>query len=36
MMGVDGQGNVALVFNSQGMYRGYKSSDGSELVAIYK
>jgi beta-aspartyl-peptidase (threonine type) len=36
MIGVDGQGNVALVFNSQGMYRGYKSSDGSELVAIYK
>jgi beta-aspartyl-peptidase (threonine type) len=36
MIGVDGQGNVALVFNSQGMYRGYKSSDGSQLVAIYK
>jgi beta-aspartyl-peptidase (threonine type) len=36
MIGVDGEGNVALVFNSQGMYRGYKSSDGSELVAIYK
>jgi beta-aspartyl-peptidase (threonine type) len=36
MIGVDGQGNVALVFNSQGMYRGYKSSDGSDLVAIYK
>lgn len=36
MIGVDGQGNVALVFNSQGMYRGYKSSDGSEEVAIYK
>ena len=36
MIGVDGQGNVALVFNSQGMYRGYKSSDGTQLVAIYK
>ena len=36
MIGVDGQGNTALVFNSQGMYRGFKSSDGSELVAIYK
>ncbi|HVS96219.1 MAG TPA: isoaspartyl peptidase/L-asparaginase [Puia sp.] len=36
MIGVDGQGNAALVFNSQGMYRGFKSSDGSELVAIYK
>jgi L-asparaginase / beta-aspartyl-peptidase len=36
MIGVDAQGNAALVFNSQGMYRGYKSSDGSEVVAIYK
>jgi len=36
MIGVDGEGNAALVFNSQGMYRGYKSSDGSGMVAIYK
>jgi beta-aspartyl-peptidase (threonine type) len=36
MIGVDSQGNAALVFNSQGMYRGYKSSDGTNLVAIYK
>jgi beta-aspartyl-peptidase (threonine type) len=36
MIGVDAQGNAALVFNSKGMYRGYKSSDGSALVAIYK
>src|SRR5579862_1576054 len=36
MIGVDSQGNAALVFNSQGMYRGYKSSDGSGTVAIYK
>ncbi|HEY4111342.1 isoaspartyl peptidase/L-asparaginase [Puia sp.] len=36
MIGVDGQGNAALVFNSQGMYRGYRSSDGANIVAIYK
>ncbi|MBS1664823.1 MAG: isoaspartyl peptidase/L-asparaginase [Bacteroidetes bacterium] len=36
MIGVDSEGNAALVFNSQGMYRGYKSSDGNEVVAIYK
>src|SRR6201991_2540352 len=36
MIGVDAQGNAALVFNSQGMYRGYQSSDGSGTVAIYK
>jgi len=36
MIGVDSQGNAALVFNSQGMYRGFKSSDGAGMVAIYK
>ena len=36
MIGVDGQGNPAMIFNSQGMYRGLKSSDGTETVAIYK
>ncbi|HEV2481636.1 MAG TPA: isoaspartyl peptidase/L-asparaginase [Puia sp.] len=36
MIGVDAQGNAALVFNSQGMYRGFKSSDGESVVAIYK
>jgi L-asparaginase / beta-aspartyl-peptidase len=36
MIGVDGQGNPATVFNSKGMYRGLKSSDGTEMVAIYK
>jgi beta-aspartyl-peptidase (threonine type) len=36
MIGVDAQGNAALVFNSQGMYRGFKSSDGASLVAIYR
>ena len=36
MIGVDGQGNAALVFNTEGMYRGYKSSDGNQVVAIYK
>src|SRR5579872_3815370 len=33
MIGVDGQGNAALVFNTEGMYRGYKCSDGNQLVA---
>ncbi len=36
MIGVDSVGNVSLVFNSQGMYRAYRSSDGAETVAIYK
>lgn len=36
MIGVDAAGNMALVFNSAGMYRGARSSDGTGFVAIYK
>lgn len=36
MIGVDAQGNAALVFNSEGMYRGMKSSVGGQQIAIYK
>jgi beta-aspartyl-peptidase (threonine type) len=36
MVGVDAQGNAALLFNSEGMYRGMQSSDGSYDIAIYK
>ena len=36
MIGVDTKGNAALLFNSEGMYRGFKSSDGRYEVAIYK
>ncbi len=36
MIGVDAKGNMAMVFNSEGMYRGVKSSDGVNEVAIYK
>ena len=36
MVGVDAAGNVALLFNSDGMYRGAKSSDGTNFVRIYK
>ncbi len=36
MIGVDAAGNVALVFNSAGMYRGASSSDGTYFVSIYK
>jgi L-asparaginase / beta-aspartyl-peptidase len=35
MIGVDAQGNFAMIFNSAGMYRGIKSSDGKNEVAIY-
>jgi beta-aspartyl-peptidase (threonine type) len=36
MIGVDGKGNAALVFNSSGMYRGVRSSDGRNEVGIYQ
>jgi beta-aspartyl-peptidase (threonine type) len=36
MIGVDAQGNHAMILNSAGMYRGYRSSDGGNEVAIYR
>ncbi|MBC7830335.1 MAG: isoaspartyl peptidase/L-asparaginase [Chitinophagaceae bacterium] len=36
LIAVDAQGTPAMVFNSAGMYRAFKSSDGSHEVAIYK
>ena len=36
MIGVDGQGNVAMVFNSAGMYRATKTSKGEHLIGLYK
>lgn len=36
MIGVDAKGNAAMVFNSEGMYRGMRKSDGINLIQIYK
>ena len=36
MIGVAANGNVAMVFNSEGMYRGVRTSDGRNEIAIYK
>lgn len=36
MIGVDAKGNAALLFNSVGMYRGVRNSEGVNEVAIYK
>src|SRR5882724_2121675 len=35
MIGVDAAGNVAMVLNSAGMYRGMRNSDGVDYVKIY-
>lgn len=36
MIGVDAKGNAAMVFNSEGMYRGVRTIQGTNKVAIYK
>ncbi len=36
LIAVDKNGNIELAFNSEGMYRGYKTSSGKELIGIYK
>jgi L-asparaginase / beta-aspartyl-peptidase len=36
MVGVDTKGNAAMVFNSEGMYRGVRGSDGTAECLIYK
>ena len=33
---VDANGNVALPFNSEGMYRGFVKADGEIVVEIYR
>ncbi len=35
VIAVDKSGNVALVFNSGGMYRGFKKHDGTSEIAIF-
>lgn len=36
MIGVDGRGNHAMIFNSAGMYRAVKNSDNFSQVLIYQ
>ncbi|SDG60784.1 isoaspartyl peptidase/L-asparaginase family protein [Winogradskyella thalassocola] len=35
LIAVDTKGNIAMPFNTEGMYRGQKSSDGIDDVSIY-
>jgi beta-aspartyl-peptidase (threonine type) len=36
LIAIDGQGNVALPFNTSGMYRGYADPSGKFVIEIYK
>ena len=36
LVGVDANGNIAVAFNSEGMYRAYRQAGKSAVTAIYK
>ncbi len=36
LIAVDAEGNIAMPFNTEGMYRAFKTSDGEKDVLIYK
>lgn len=36
LIAVDCRGNIAMPFNTEGMYRGMRSSNGENMVAIYE
>ena len=36
LIAIDRHGNIALPFNTAGMYRGYVDSSGKFVVEIYK
>ncbi|WP_417369874.1 isoaspartyl peptidase/L-asparaginase family protein [Gelidibacter japonicus] len=36
LIAVDAQGNIAMPFNTEGMYGGFRTSSGEKLIAIYK
>ncbi|MBV7269716.1 isoaspartyl peptidase/L-asparaginase family protein [Winogradskyella luteola] len=36
LIAVDAEGNIAMPFNTEGMYRACKSSNGKEDISIYK
>ena len=36
MIGIDADGNGAMIFNSDGMYRGMRNSEGTNYIEIYK
>jgi len=36
LIAVNAQGDIAMVFNTEGMYRACRSSNGNEIILIYK
>jgi beta-aspartyl-peptidase (threonine type) len=35
VISVDGKGNISMPFNTEGMYRGYKTSEGKNAIYIF-
>jgi beta-aspartyl-peptidase (threonine type) len=35
VIGIDKNGNITMVFNTKGMFRGYVKEDGKKFVALY-
>jgi beta-aspartyl-peptidase (threonine type) len=36
MIGIDAAGNISMIFNSEGMYRGLRDNSGRIEVSIFK
>jgi beta-aspartyl-peptidase (threonine type) len=36
LIGVDAEGAISMPFNTEGMYRAYKTSKGEKEISIYK
>ncbi len=35
LIAIDASGNIAMPFNTEGMYRAFKTSEGKEEISIY-
>jgi beta-aspartyl-peptidase (threonine type) len=36
MIGIDAAGNISMIFNSEGMYRGMIDTNGKVAVSIFR
>ena len=36
LIAVDSEGNIAMPFNTEGMYRAFKTSEGKKEIGIYR
>ena len=36
VIALDGEGNIAMPFNTPGMYRGYIDTEGERVISFYR